>query len=160
MSMARSKIMERLDAFRKICEEQGIKLTHQRTEIFREVISTDAHPDALTVYRKVKKRIPAVSLDTVYRNLKLFEQIGAIGIVGMSQESLRFDGNMHPHHHFACVKCGMIRDFTLRNAEGLDMPKEVRTFGAVLSLHLEVKGVCVVCQKEGEVSNRTKGKQR
>jgi Fur family peroxide stress response transcriptional regulator len=119
-------------------------------EIFRVVISTEEHPDAVTVHRRVKKRIPTVSLDTVYRNLKLLADHGLLAIVGMSQESLRFDGNMQEHHHFACVKCGLIRDFSSGAIGGLTMPDEAKTFGAPLSLHLEVKGICATCQKSAK----------
>ncbi|MDX9975230.1 MAG: transcriptional repressor [FCB group bacterium] len=150
MTVPRETIAQRMNAFGKACDRLGIKVTHQRMEIFRVVISTEEHPDAVTVHRRVKKRIPTVSLDTVYRNLKLLADHGLLAIVGMSQESLRFDGNMQEHHHFACVKCGLIRDFSSGAIGGLTMPDEAKTFGAPLSLHLEVKGICATCQKSAK----------
>jgi len=147
MNSAREMIEKRMKAFGEACERLGIKITHQRMEIYRAVASTKEHPDAVTVYRRVKKRIPTISLDTVYRNLKLLAEHALISIVGMSQESLRFDANMRPHHHFACVKCGMIRDFSSGVIGGLAMPDEAKAFGAPLSLHLEVKGICTACQR-------------
>lgn len=148
MKNARVMIERRMNAFREACEQLGIKVTHQRMEIFRVVVSTEEHPDAVTVHRRVKRRIPTVSLDTVYRNLKLLAEHGLISIVGMSQESVRFDGNMHPHHHFACVKCGMIRDFSSEVVGGLAMPDEAKTLGNPLSFHLEVKGICTACPRD------------
>ena len=68
-------------------------------------------------------------------------------IVGLSQESLRFDGNSAPHHHFTCVKCGLIRDFSCAPMECPAMPEEAKAFGRPLSVHLEVKGLCAVCKK-------------
>lgn len=147
MTISRETINQRMQAFAEACARMEIKLTHQRMEIFRVVISTEEHPDAVTVHRRVKKRIPTVSLDTVYRNLKLLAEQGLVSIVGMSQESVRFDGNLHPHHHFACVKCGMIRDFSTKAVGRMAMPAEAKAFGAPLSLHLEVKGICAACQK-------------
>ena len=143
----REMIEKQMQGFAQACERLGLKATHQRMAIFRVVISTEEHPDASTVYLRVKKRIPTISLDTVYRNLKLLAEHGLISIVGLSQESLRFDANMHPHHHFACVKCGMIRDFSSDAMDNLTMPAKVKAFGVRLSLHLEVKGICTACQR-------------
>ncbi|HPO16818.1 MAG TPA: transcriptional repressor [Candidatus Hydrogenedentes bacterium] len=140
-------ITHRLNVFQEACERLGLKITHQRMEIYRAVIMTENHPDAVSVYHRVKKRIPMISLDTVYRNLKLLAKHGLISIVGLSQESLRFDGNMTPHHHFACVKCGMIRDFNSPAIGHLPIPEEVKGFGSPVSVHLEVKGLCATCKK-------------
>lgn len=148
MTKSRAKIDERMRAFEETCERLGLKVTHQRMEIFRAVASTEEHPDARDVYRRVKKRIPTISLDTVYRNLKLLAENGLISILGMSQESLRFDGNMGPHHHFACVKCGRICDFVSEKIAGLEAPSEAKAFGTPLSLHVEVKGICLACQED------------
>lgn len=146
MKMARKIIEARMKVFQEACARMGIKNTHQRTEIFRTVIATDEHPDAVSVYRQVKRRIPAISLDTVYRNLKMLAENDLIAIVGMSHESLRFDGNRDHHHHFTCMKCGLIRDFTSESANAWDIPGEARRFGNPLSFHVEVKGICETCQ--------------
>jgi Fur family peroxide stress response transcriptional regulator len=140
-------IEKQMHAFGEACARLGIKVTHQRMEIFRVVVSTEEHPEVVSVHRRVKKRIPTISLDTVYRNLKLLAEHGLISIVGMSQESLRFDGNMRPHHHFSCMKCGMIRDFSSEGAGYPEIPDAAKAFGAPLSLHLEVKGICTACQR-------------
>lgn len=147
MAMSRAKTGERMRAFAAACERLGLKITHQRAEIFRTVVSTEEHPDVLFVYRRLKKRIPTISLDTVYRNLKLLAEHRLISIVGMSQENLRFDGNMGPHHHFTCVKCGLISDFVSESIADLEAPSEAKAFGTPLSLHVEVKGICAACQE-------------
>ena len=147
MKMPRETIEKRMNAFQGACERLKLKVTHQRLEIFRVVISTEDHPDVDWVYRRVKKRVPTISLDTVYRNLKLLSDHGLISIVGMSHESLRFDGNTHPHHHFTCVKCGLIRDFSSEGIIRLAIPDEAKAFGDPLSLHLEIKGICTACQR-------------
>ena len=53
-------------------------MTHQRTEVFREVAGAVDHPDAEAVDRRVRKRIPSISLDTVYRSLWLFSELGLV----------------------------------------------------------------------------------
>ncbi len=147
ITMNSTTLHHRLKEFQEACAGLGLKVTHQRVEIFRAVIGTERHPDAEWVYRRVKQRIPMISLDTVYRNLKLLAERGLISIVGLSQESLRFDGNSEPHHHFTCVKCGLIRDFSCERMECPPMPEEAKVFGRPISVHLEVKGLCVACKK-------------
>jgi Fur family transcriptional regulator, peroxide stress response regulator len=152
MAVARETIEQRLGAFMEACASRQVKITHQRVEIYRVLASTDEHPDADAIYRRVRKRIPTISRDTVYRNLKLLTGHGLISIVGMSHERLRFDANMKSHHHFVCMKCGLIRDFYSDNFMKLDFPAEANAFGTPASLHMEIKGICTGCQK------RVKGK--
>lgn len=83
---------EEFIAFRKVCKEHGIKVTHQRLEIFREVIRDHDHPSAEDIYSRVKDRLPCISLDTVYRNLAAFESYGFIGRVQIV-DKIRFDPN-------------------------------------------------------------------
>ena len=136
----------RVKGFVEICISRGVKVTHQRLEIYRELASSEEHPDAETIHRRVRRRIPTISRDTVYRNLKMLAEHGIISIVGMSHERLRFDANIGRHHHFVCRECGLIRDFCAREWEGIGFPREVKRFGVPVSLYLEVKGVCTACQ--------------
>lgn len=132
--------------FVDFCRELGIKPTHQRTEIYRELMETEDHPNAETIYGNVRKRIPAISLDTVYRTLRLFEQKGIISRVSEAGESMRFDGNTKRHHHFICVACGKVRDFYSDDFNNLIAPEEVARLGEVGSVHVEIRGVCNDCQ--------------
>lgn len=146
MRIPKTVVKNRLEHFIDECRKQGIKITHQRIEIYRELASTGEHPDAIMLHARVRKRMPTVSLDTVYRNLRFLEKHGLISIVGMSHERIRFDANLDPHHHFTCVKCWKICDFPADNAKRLTWPDEAKIFGKPLSLHLEVRGVCKSCQ--------------
>src|ERR1051326_284172 len=81
---------------------RGLRLTAPRRLILAAGRATAAHPSAFAVYRKVRRRLPRVSLATVYRNLRrlaaegfLLERAGADG--------LRFDGNVARHDHFTCL---------------------------------------------------------
>lgn len=60
------KIDNKMAHFEQVCRRAGVKLTHQRMEVFREVAESGEHPDADTIYRGVRRRVPTVSLDTVY----------------------------------------------------------------------------------------------
>ncbi len=138
-----------MDGFRKACDKLGLKVTHQRMEIFKAVAASKEHPNAETVHRAVRESMPTISLDTVYRNLKLLASSGIISVVGMSDERARFDAKMDPHHHFVCIRCGVIFDFQSDGLAALEVPAEAAAHGTPLSLQLEVKGVCRACSQEG-----------
>jgi Fur family peroxide stress response transcriptional regulator len=146
MAIAREQIEKRVAAFVTACRSQGIKATHQRTEILRELAGSEEHPDAETVYARVRRRIPAISLDTVYRTLRLFEEKTIVARVGSLKDRARFDANNDRHHHFVCTRCGLVRDFYADDFDGFRPPAEVARLGKVASLHVELRGLCRQCQ--------------
>src|SRR5881398_1570991 len=97
---------------------RGLRLTRQRRIILEVVRATDAHPTAAFVYRRVRRRLPRVSLATVYRNLRV---LAAEGVLAERADAggLRFDGNAEPHDHFTCVACGRIHDVPVRRGRAV-----------------------------------------
>ena len=150
MRVSRETVDTRMSAFKDACARSGLKVTHQRMEVFRAVASTEEHPDVESIHRAVRKRVPTISPDTVYRNLKLLNDHGLVSIVGTSHERLRFDANMEGHHHFACVRCGIIRDFHSDLPGPSHVPPEAKAFGEALSMNLEVKGICIRCTSQSK----------
>ncbi|MBN1900980.1 transcriptional repressor [Candidatus Sumerlaeota bacterium] len=148
MRIDREIVEKRMNDFFEACHKRNVKVTHQRTEIYRELASSENHPDAKMIYSRLKKRIPAIALDTVYRNLKFLEKYGLITVVGLNQDSQRFDANIRKHHHFVCVKCGRISDFYSASLDDIVVPEEASRFGKPLSINVEVKGICGVCGKK------------
>ena len=134
--------------FADLCRRRGIKATHQRTEIYRELARTTEHPDVETIYRRVRKRIPMIALDTVYRTLRALEEKGSISRVCALADRTRFDANTDRHHHFVCTGCGLVRDFYSSELDGFSAPKEVAALGAVKSIHVELRGMCKKCAKK------------
>jgi Fur family peroxide stress response transcriptional regulator len=118
-------------------------------EVFRELASRDDHPDARTVYERVRRRIPAISLDTVYRTLMSLEGKGLVEKVDFGGESVRFDANTNTHHHLVCTKCGSIEDYYLAEANRLPPPAELASWGDVQSVHVQMRGVCSRCKVNG-----------
>lgn len=150
MSISLPEIERRMASFEAVCRDAGIKLTHQRMEIFREVAQTDEHPDVERVFQGVRQRMPTVSLDTVYRTLWLLNDLGLITTLGPPRERTRFDANLHHHHHFVCVHCGLTRDFYCEALDGLKLPEALAAFGQVKTTTVEVRGICVECSAKGE----------
>ena len=151
MKIEAKEVERRTKAFSEICRRYGVKATHQRTEIYRELARTDRHPDAETVYARVRKRIPEISLDTVYRTLRLFEKRGIVSRVGSLGESTRFDANTDRHHHFVCTKCGFIGDFYNDGWNDFRAPNGVMAMGTVSSIYVELRGLCKACQRKRRV---------
>jgi Fur family peroxide stress response transcriptional regulator len=102
---------ENFEQLQNRCRELGLKLTHQRLEVFRELASTDDHPSADTIYKRVRARVPTISLDTVYRTLWTLEDHALIARVHAFDDRARFDANLTPHQHLICTRCKSVRDF-------------------------------------------------
>src|SRR5207245_614965 len=88
---------------------RGLRSTLPRRVTLDVVRATDTHPTAAIVFARVRRRLPRVSLATVYRNLR---RLAAEGLLRERVEAtgLRFDPNVGPHDHFICVTCGRILD--------------------------------------------------
>lgn len=148
MNFTREFVDQRVADFTAACRRQGIKATHQRLEILRELAGTGEHPDAETIFRRVRKRLPSISLDTVYRTLRMLEEKGVISRVPSMTDRARFDANMDCHHHFVCAVCGRIADFTSPALDGFVPPPAVGAIGTVESVHVELRGRCAACAKK------------
>jgi Fur family peroxide stress response transcriptional regulator len=146
VAVSPDELKRRLASFLDLCRGRGLKATPQRLEIFRQVAQTDEHPDAELICGRVRRRMPTVSVDTVYRTLTFLEQNGLIQKVSRLHGSARFDANTRRHHHFVCTDCGGIWDFCSDELDNFPAPVTAATLGAVASVHAELHGVCTACQ--------------
>ena len=121
----------------------GKRLTRARRVILESVQATDAHPSAAAVYRTVRRRLPRVSLATVYRNLRMLAAEGLLS-ERAAATGLRFDGNTAPHDHFTCVSCGRIYDVPAPDARRV--PARLATGFEVHSRRIEFYGRCNRCR--------------
>jgi len=155
MTVSRVEVERRVQAFVRICRQQGLKITHQRMEIFQELAASGAHPDAETVFQAVSRRVPSISRDTVYRTLATLEAEGLVRKVEPLFESARYDANLDRHHHFVCTLCGMVSDFYSEELDRLPIPKALESVGMIDSAQVQVRGTCLAC-----MSRKTKMRQR
>src|SRR5262245_50023771 len=88
--------------------DRGLRRTRPREVVLDVVRGTDAHPTAEQVHGLVRRRLPRVSLGTVYRNLRRLVETGLVK--QLPGPPARFDGNATDHHHFTCTACGRIVD--------------------------------------------------
>jgi Fur family peroxide stress response transcriptional regulator len=156
-------LQRRIEKFMGLAKEHGVKLTPQRLEIFCEVSSNSNHPNAEVLYQSIKKRMPTVSLDTVYRTLWMLSDLGVISTINHSHSGICFDANVQQHHHYICTHCGTTKDFECVALNDLPIPKAVEEFGSISMSRIEVRGLCVRCAKDKAgklVSNKGKRPQR
>lgn len=148
MEVDAQTVEARVQRFLKACRDANYKVTPQRSEIFKEVAKSVEHPDAESIFRGVRERLPTTSLDTVYRTLWWLAGLGLVKTMGPTQERTRFDANMEHHHHFVCLQCGLTRDFHSEELDALQLPEAVAVFGSIEWTQVEVKGICRKCARE------------
>ncbi len=135
-----------MENFTELCKKNNLKITPQRSLIFKELMNSKDHPSAEILYKKVKEVFPAISFDTVYRTLLTFCRIGAAEILTLPGEPKRFEGNRDKHYHFRCVKCDHIIDI-YDNSYKLDIPESISKKFEVLSSKIIFEGICDKCKK-------------
>ena len=134
-----------LEQLKQLCTEHGIKLTHQRLEIFKELLSGEDHPSAEQVHKRLQEKLPTIAIDTVYRTLATFDELGVVSKLHVMNERTLFDTNLTPHHHFVCTRCKKIKDVYWSAFDEASLPMSIEGMGEVQSRHLELHGVCNDC---------------
>jgi Fur family peroxide stress response transcriptional regulator len=96
--------------FRELAAKHGLAVTHQRQVVYEAVVAAHGHYSPEDIYATVRRRIPAISLATVYNNLRLFVERGLLREVSPHASTLLVDGNLEPHHHLVCSRCKSVQD--------------------------------------------------
>ena len=128
--------------------EKSRRNTRQRQVVLEELRRLPSHPTATELYEITRRRLPKISLGTVYRNLELLTEMGLIRKLETSGSEARFDGNLERHYHVRCVRCGRMDD-----AHGLpDSPVEERVKSPngykILGSRLQFIGICPKCKDQ------------
>ena len=140
-----------LKTFEEFCRSHGLSVTHQRLAIFEALASSREHPSAEQLHKAVQRRIPTLSLATVYKNLEALKEIGAVADVNPLHEQGRYEaalpgtGAGRPHHHLVCISCKKVRDLLddeldrlrVRDAQGFE----------VRAVRVQAEGLCPECQR-------------
>ncbi len=131
--------------FRDLAADHGLVVTHQRQVVYEAVIASHGHHSPETIYAAVRRRIPSISLATVYNNLRLFIECGLLREVSPHASTLRVDGNLKPHHHLVCSRCKSVQDV---DADLIDLNYLSRQLPGGFDLSqpvIEVFGLCRRC---------------
>ena len=145
MAVPRTEAERRVESFTQALRHSGLRLTHQRLEVVREIAGTDEHPDVESIYGRVRARVPTISLDTVYRTLATLADQGLVVRVSSATGPARYDANTKHHHHFTCTRCGMVRDISDSGLDAVKAPSSTSAIGVVESVEVQLRGVCSKC---------------
>ena len=127
-----------------------VRMTRQRRLILGEFQTPGKHFTADEVYARVRKKLPNISLGTVYRNLDLLSQAGLIKRLHLGGRQKQYDGGMHKHYHVRCVRCGRISDVSADPFGDLDAAAASTSDFAILGHQLEFEGLCAKCKAAPE----------
>jgi len=126
---------------------KGHRLTKQRQIILDELRKTRSHPSAFEVYKSVKKRLPRISLGTVYRNLKYLQSQGYIsGLVCDGCDCEHFDGYTDHNEHFTCKVCQKVYDFKTSIIKKMNISK--KDGHQIDNYQFNLIGICKTCLKK------------
>jgi Fur family ferric uptake transcriptional regulator len=128
-----------------------LRLTKQRNAILDELRSTRNHPGANEVYHRVRKRLPNISLATVYRNLEILSEFGMISKLELAGTRKRFDGFAENHYHVRCTECDRVDDVPLDPIPTIDGSVGALVDYEIRSHRLEFVGVCPRCRKREHI---------
>ena len=107
----------------------------------------NSHPTAAELYAVVRRRLPRISLGTIYRNLEVLHEDGRIRRIEFAGTETRFDGTLDPHYHVRCTECGRIEDvFQLNQGQMPSQPEELAGF-QIEGHRLEYFGTCPDCRQ-------------
>ena len=130
------------DSIEQKCIDKGVKLTDQRKIIAKVMTESDDHPDVDELYKRVSKIDLKISIATVYRTVKLFEEAGILTKHEFKGGKARYEELNESHHdHLIDVKTGEIIEFVDDEIEKLQQ-KVADKYGYELVDHkLELYGV-------------------
>ena len=133
------------EQFRDLAWKCGLAATHQRRVVYEAVVASHGHHSPEKIYAAVRRKIPSVSLATVYNNLRLFVERGLLREVSPHASTLLVDGNLEPHHHLVCSRCKSVQDI---EGEFIDFKRLSRQLPDGFDLTqplVEVFGLCRSC---------------
>ena len=123
------------------------KYSRKRDAILHKLQTADRHPTADWIFQELKTELPDLSLDTVYRNLRLFKQDGVIESIGVVNGQEHFEVcTEHEHGHFICDKCHSVEDISINTdlkgyLDNISSLKQAK----VDRVELIVRGICRDC---------------
>jgi Fur family peroxide stress response transcriptional regulator len=145
VALPQAEIDRRVTLLTNALRGQGLRLTHQRSEIVKVIATTDEHPDVEQLYQRVRESVPTVSLDTIYRTMGTLADLGLVSRVSVGSGPTRYDANDRRHHHFVCTRCGLVADVSDSKLDELRSPERIVALGEVESVEVQFKGVCRTC---------------
>ena len=128
--------------------EKKLRHSHQRDMIYNYMLATKEHPSAEMIYEDLKKIEPNLSLGTVYRNLKLLEELGMVRKVTNVNNVERYDAMTDDHIHFVCDECGSVFDLPNFDNEVIKEKFSNEVGGEINWVNIILGGKCKHCREK------------
>ncbi len=126
----------------ELCLAKGMRMTEQRRTIARVLDSADDHPDVEELYRRASQVDPRISIATVYRTVKLFEDAGVIARHDFGAGRARYETIPEEHHdHLIDLRTGKVVEFRDDEIEKLQQAIAERLGFRLVDHRLELYGV-------------------
>jgi len=125
----------------------GHPVTSQRNLLLEIIHRAERHLDADELYRRARAKEPRISLATVYRNLKLFKELGLIAESNLSETHSHYEiKSKAGHHHLVCLGCGRVIEFNNPLVtKALAKTQQENGFN-ITSVQIKMEGYCQKCQ--------------
>lgn len=136
-----------------ICHN-GHRLTPQRREVYDVLVSKRDHPTATEVFMRAKKRMPSISLATVYNCLETLVSCGLARQVNVEREATRYCPNLEEHGHFVCEICGAVIDVPLSAGTAIDGAWALPPGLTVTHSEITLRGRCAACSTNPQPATR------
>ena len=131
-----------MDRLEKLCAEKGLRMTEPRRIIARVLSSSEDHPDAEELHRRANSMDASISLATVYRTVKLFEDAGIIQAHDFRDGRARYEEVPDEHHdHLINVKSGEVVEFHSEEIERLQVEIAKKLGFKLVDHRLELYGI-------------------
>lgn len=125
------------------------RMTKQRTVILDTLSHLHSHPTADELYALVRRKLPHVSLGTIYRNLDVLARSGHVRKLDTGGAQARFDAQQEPHHHVRCQVCGRVDDVRMTPGTEIQCPAQSEHGFKILEYRIEFEGRCPDCRECG-----------
>ena len=145
-------VAREVDRFQLFLQQQGLKLTSERSALVREIFSTHYHFEADELLFKMKEKSLKISRATVYRTLELLVKSGMVRRVHLGEDHYHYEhvsGNPH-HDHLICTTCGGVIEFHDEEIERLQRAICAKKKFTPTFHNLQILGVCDSCTRRGE----------
>src|ERR1700733_12989692 len=126
----------------KLCVERGLKMTEQRRVISRVLSEANDHPDVEAIYRRASAIDPKISIATVYRTMRLYEDANIIERLDFRDGRARYEENREEHHHHLIdVNSGEVIEFKNEELEAIKRKIAAELGYDIIGDRLELYGV-------------------
>ncbi len=124
------------------------RFSKQRKLIYDTIVENAIHPSADVIYARLHEEHPELSLGTVYRNLSVLSEMGAIKKIDSRLKSERYDGRTDDHYHMVCEGCGRLFDVVTDYQCNLVQEAQKMTAHQLKEHNIIFYGICEHCGKK------------